>query len=397
MFSLSAYSSADPVHTSSIVRQFRQLADANEALRRELSRCYERLNVVREISENCSTCDDPATLRAALLNRYADTLDAARLLLDHDNRCAPVRAGETSAGPRAVVPSRVRARLAREIEDVRRTRRACRLNLPEASQRGLGEIHLLLSTLEIDSEQPHVVIALRPGGQAPFDEDDQSASETVLTYGGHILRNVQMVQRLRQASLETVGALANAIEARDYYTGGHSERVGWLAVLTGKALRLPAGDLQMLEWSGLLHDVGKIGIPEHVLNKPGELTAEESEQIRQHPRLGYEVLRPVSSLKPVCDAVLYHHENHDGSGYPEGLRGEQIPLSARILHVVDIFDALTSTRSYRAGLGVDKALEVLAVGAQRITDPAATTTFINAFRHYMQAQPDDFKQRFARL
>jgi HD-GYP domain-containing protein (c-di-GMP phosphodiesterase class II) len=153
----------------------------------------------------------------------------------------------------------------------------------------------------------------------------------------------------------------------------------------------------MLEWSGLLHDVGKLGIPEHILNKPGDLTAEEFEQIKRHPRLGYDVLRPISSLKPVLDAVLFHHEDYDGSGYPEGLSGERIPLLARILHVADIFDALTSTRSYRAGLGVDQALDLLAQKAGRITDPAVTAAFIDAFRHYMRTQPEEFALRFPHL
>jgi HD-GYP domain-containing protein (c-di-GMP phosphodiesterase class II) len=242
-----------------------------------------------------------------------------------------------------------------------------------------------------------VVIALRSGQQPPFGSGEQLASEAVLIYGGHILRNVRMVQRLQWAALETVGALANAIEARDRYTRGHSDRVSWLASLVGEALGLPADELQMLEWAGLLHDVGKIGIPEHILNKPGELTAAEFEQIKRHPRLGYEVLRPVSSLQPVLDAVLYHHENHDGSGYPEGLRGEQVPLSARILHVVDIFDALASTRSYRAGLSTDDALSVLARGAGSVTDPAVTTAFIAAVRHNREVQPEDFRRRFGRL
>lgn len=389
--------SADSAATSYIFRQFQQLADANRALQDEISRCYDRLNVVVEMSQDFSSLEDPATLRTALFSRYSDALDAAALLLDHQNGRVSVRLRQTGPRPLAVAPSQIWPRLAPEIDAVLRTRRACYVNLPQARERGLGEVHALLSILQEDSERPHVVIALRRGEQPPFGKDDQLAAETVLIHGGHLLRNVQMVRRLQQASLETVGALANAIEARDKYTGGHSERVSQLAVLTGKALHLPASELQTLEWAGLLHDIGKIGIPEHILSKPGALTAEEFDQIKQHARLGYEVLRPVASLQPVLDAVLYHHENHDGSGYPEELRGEQIPLSARILHVVDIFDALISSRSYRGRLSMEEALQVLTEGTGSITDPAVTTAFVHALRHRVTTQPDEFSRRFEHL
>jgi len=386
---------ATPSSFALITQQLQQLADTNEALQHELTRRYDHLNVVLELSENCSSFESPAEIEAALLSRYAVTLDVSALLLDRGDRHGPAVIGRTRSGLPAA--GQLQERLAAEIELVRRTRHTCRLDRPEARRRGLGDFHVLLSALHGNREHPGVVIALRGGQQPPFDDNDRLASETVLVYGGHMLCNVQMVQRLQQASLETVGALANAIEARDNYTRGHSERVSYLAALTGRALGLSADELQMLEWAGLLHDVGKIGIPERILNKPGELEPAEFEQIKRHPWLGYEVLRPVSSLKAVLDAVLYHHENHDGSGYPDGLCGDQIPLPAQILHVVDIFDALTSSRSYRAGLAVEEALSVLADGMHRITEPKITMAFIRAFGHYVQTEPKDFEQRFAHV
>ena len=202
---------------------------------------------------------------------------------------------------------------------------------------------------------------------------------------------------LERSMLEAVASLAKAVEARDRYTGGHCERVGWLAGLAGRALGLPPDELQMLEWAGLLHDIGKIGVPEEVLNKPGPLTDAEFAIIKRHPRMGYEVLRPLSGLGPVLDAVLYHHENHDGSGYPEGLAGMRIPPSARILHVVDIFDALTSTRSYRRGVSVDEAVGVLRAGSGTVTEPRVTAAFVRALERLMREQPAAFCRRFAHL
>ncbi|MBK8915620.1 MAG: HD-GYP domain-containing protein [Phycisphaerales bacterium] len=219
----------------------------------------------------------------------------------------------------------------------------------------------------------------------------------MLGYGGHILSNVLMVRHLQQTALETVRALANAIDAKDNYTHGHSERVGWLARMVGQALGMPNRQLQILEWAGLLHDVGKIGIPERILNKPGRLTTEEFDEMKRHPRLSYEVLRPVASLAPVLEGVLYHHENHDGSGYPTGLAGDAIPLIARIIHVVDIFDALTSSRSYRKGFTIARAFEILRTDSGRVTDPLVTERFLTAFERYRAERPADFLERFAHI
>jgi HD-GYP domain-containing protein (c-di-GMP phosphodiesterase class II) len=223
------------------------------------------------------------------------------------------------------------------------------------------------------------------------------AAESALGYGGQILSNIHIVRHLQQVAVQTVCALVNAIDAKDNYTFGHSHRVAWLARLTGTALGLAKGELQSLEWAGLLHDVGKIGVSERILNKPGPLTPEEFEEVKRHPRIGYEVLRPVERFGAVLDAVLYHHENHDGSGYPEGRRGEEIPLSARIIHVVDIFDALTTTRTYRDRFPLDDAIAVLDRDAGRVTDPIVTTAFVAAIRRHMVENAGDFAQRFAHI
>ena len=389
-----AFLNAGPIALNNVLDSAQRLVSANESRERQLLAALERLQLVHDIARSVPECNSPSATENTLLRRYAQMLSASAVLIDGEVHCTRLPFDDGHGCVPVLTPGHVRARLGPEIDEVRQTRRAQILSADVAQQRGLGNLHVLLTALEESSQTPQVVIALRDGAQPVFSESDLLAAETIVTYAGHVLRSASMVQRLQQASLETVGALANAIEARDKYTGGHSARVGWLAVLTGSTLRLSESDLQMLDWSGRLHDVGKIGIPERILNKPGPLTAEEFAQIKRHPRLGYDVLRPVSSLGPVLDAVLYHHENHDGSGYPDGLRGNEIPLLARILHVVDIFDALTSTRSYRKGLIVNAALDELSAGAGRITDPEITRAFVTAFRDYMRRQGEDFHRRF---
>ena len=386
-----------PLAGGHVVHQLRQLAAANRALRSELSRWYARLNTVLDFSAGATAGDSPRNLEAALLGRYAAALDLTAVLVDRGGHCTEVRVPGSASADMRIDRERLHLRLAAEIGSARQTGRARCLNGPEAERLGVEDAHVLLSPFQADGGAPEVVIAVRARGQPPFSADDQLASQAVLTMGGQVLRNMRMVRRLREVSLEAVGALANAIEARDNYTGGHSQRVAWLAVLTGRALGLSAEDQQVLAWSGRLHDVGKIAIPERILNKPGQLTREEYEQVREHPRLGYQVLCPLSGLQPVLDAVLYHHENHDGSGYPAGLRGGAIPLTARIMHVVDIFDALTSTRAYRRGLRVAEALRVLDAGAGHITDPEVTTAFTGALRDCIRRQPDVFRERFAHV
>ncbi len=153
--------------------------------------------------------------------------------------------------------------------------------------------------------------------------------------------------------------LAKAIEAKDKYTEGHAQRVSQYAVAIGKKMNLSDQSIKTLEIGGLIHDIGKIGIPEAVLNKPGKLTDEEYEIIKKHPAVGEEICKPLQSLKNILPVIRYHHEKLDGVGYPDGLNAPRIPVEARIVVVADIFDALYSDRPYRGKMPLEKALNIL--------------------------------------
>lgn len=150
-------------------------------------------------------------------------------------------------------------------------------------------------------------------------------------------------------------ALALTIEARDPDTNGHCERLARHAVALGRALGLPPVDLEALHRGGYLHDVGKVGIPDAVLLKPGPLTREEFESMKRHPEIGESLCRPLQSLKRVRPIIRSHHERLDGSGYPDRLRGDAVPLLAQIVGIVDVYDALTSRRPYRNAMTADEA------------------------------------------
>jgi putative nucleotidyltransferase with HDIG domain len=156
-----------------------------------------------------------------------------------------------------------------------------------------------------------------------------------------------------------IQALATALDARDPYTAGHSDRVSVLSVAIGRVLGLPPDELEVLRLGALLHDIGKIGVPDDVLRKPSALTAEEYDAIKQHPVLGARILRSVPFLSRHLSIVELHHERPDGRGYPQGLRGADIPLAARIVHVADAYDAITSARAYRRARPSGEALREL--------------------------------------
>ena len=175
---------------------------------------------------------------------------------------------------------------------------------------------------------------------------------------------------------ETLRALIGAVEARDAYTHGHSARVAELSVHLGQRLGLRPAALRSLAEGAYLHDVGKVGIPDHVLNKPGALTEEERAWIQQHPVVGSDIVGRAPSLRDALAVIRQHHERFDGRGYPDGLAGEQISLAARIVAVVDVWDALTSDRAYRAAWPPDRALRHLEAGRGSHFDPVCLDSFL---------------------
>ena len=175
---------------------------------------------------------------------------------------------------------------------------------------------------------------------------------------------------------ESLTGLVAAMHQRDGHVAGHCERLAYLGVTLGMALGLDGTSLQSLYRGGYLHDIGKIGIPDSILLKPGKLTAQEWATMRSHPARGEEICRHLSSLAPILPLIRHHHERWDGSGYPDGLCGEQIPLLARVLQVADIYDALTNPRPYKEAFSPGKALEILQLEADRgWRDPRLVKTF----------------------
>src|SRR5207248_6747070 len=168
--------------------------------------------------------------------------------------------------------------------------------------------------------------------------------------------NLSRFAQQRALFLGTLGALTESIDAKDPYTCGHSERVGMLAAMMARSLNLNDRIAELYRIAGLVHDVGKIGVPESVLTKQGRLSPTEITAMQRHPEIGYRILKDIPLLKDALPGVLHHHERFDGFGYPHGLAGENIPYIARVLALADTFDAMSSTRSYRPAMGREQVL-----------------------------------------
>lgn len=213
-----------------------------------------------------------------------------------------------------------------------------------------------------------------------FKPEELNILQTLANQLAAMMANMAQQDDLERFTVNIVCSLVNAIEAKDAYTQGHSKRVHQYAMQMAKRLNVSAEDRDALKWASVLHDIGKIGIPERILRKPGKLTEKEFHLIKEHPIKGKTILSPIRQLAPSIEAIAYHHERYDGRGYPEGLKGEEIPLAARIIAVADTFDAITSKRSYRSSKTPSDALLELDQVAGTQLDPRLVKVFKKTLR-----------------
>jgi len=221
-----------------------------------------------------------------------------------------------------------------------------------------------------------IAMGAKIGVERDITSADLKLLEAAATSMGVFFENASLYDDQQAMFLGVLQALTAAIDAKDRYTCGHSERVATLAVELGRRVGLSEEEVERLRISGLVHDIGKIGVPEAVLTKPGRLTDDEFDQIKQHPEIGVRILRDLPQLADVLPGVLHHHERWDGNGYPHGLSGEGIPLFARLLALADSFDAMSSSRTYRSAMPRTAVLEEVQACAGTQFDPALAREFV---------------------
>jgi putative nucleotidyltransferase with HDIG domain len=244
-----------------------------------------------------------------------------------------------------------------------------------ASLAGMG-IELFFALPMFVSERLSGLIAVGYLDPEVYSEEDAVQARQLADQVAVAMSNARLIEELDELNWGTLYALARAIDAKSAWTAGHSERVTQLALRIGQVMGLSQKELDDLHRGGLLHDIGKIGIPPEILDKPGKLTDEEYQFMREHVRIGARILEPIDAYAGVIPIVLQHHEYYDGSGYPDGVDGEDISLGARIFTVSDHYDALISDRPYREGLARDTVIEFIKEGIGSKFDPKVVDAFL---------------------
>jgi hypothetical protein len=364
-----------------------------ENLSREIVRNYEELNLHYELSAKLGTHPAPGPVyhnvveqirqlipcnHIAMLVRDEQGGLTAAYAVDRDGRPAPpftLNPGEGISG------EVVRTASAMIVCNVRQHPQFIEPPFPVTS---------LLSVPMITSGKVLGVINLSDkDGGAEFSTNDLKLLETIARQAAIALENARLFAEVRELFLSTVKSLASAIDAKDPYTHGHSLRVAYYSAIIAEYLHLPPDQHEEVYLAAVLHDVGKIAVPEAILLKPASLDEHEWDEMKQHPLHSAEILSKVKQFKSIARAVRHEHERYDGSGYPDGLKAEEIPLASRIIAIADAYDAMTTSRSYRQGMAPQHAMQLLVkvVGSQ--FDPKIFTHFKTAFEQGRLTLPPD--------
>ena len=236
--------------------------------------------------------------------------------------------------------------------------------------------------IQIRQEVFGVLVAGEKREAAPFGGEDVFLGQFLLNKAALNIENIALYESVVANLHSTLGALVKAMEAKDPYTRSHSRRVTSLSVLTAQGMGLGIDDIESLRFAAYLHDIGKIGVKDYILIKTSKLNDEEYEHVKQHPVIGESIIKDLDMSGSERSIIRHHHEHWDGSGYPDGLAGEEIPLMARIVAVADAFDAMTSDRSYREARDHEAAKEELLRSAGRHFDPEVVKAFLEMLGRY---------------
>lgn len=349
-----------------------------------------RLELIYEVSKKIGAMPRMARLLEQIIEMTQKTLDAsaASILLFDDNEQELYF--EAASGPVGKVLRRVKVNTQYSIagqvahtgkplivNDVS-SNRNFRKNIDEIT--GFVTKSLICVPLVTHHKTMGVLEVLNKRDGSDFNESDMHVVVSVATTAAMAIENTRLHQTILDAYKSTISTLAAAIDAKDPYTFGHSQRVMELTLLAGSSLLLPTEEMETLEYAGILHDIGKIVIDARILNKPDTLTPSEWNIIREHPAIGANLLKKIPFLEKASNIVLYHHERYDGKGYPGGLKGEDIPIGARLIAVADAFDTMTTDRSYRPALSIDYSISELRGCAGTQFCPVTVEAFISGFR-----------------
>jgi len=349
-----------------------------DAMADELSDRYEELHLVYAIDRQVQDMTSGDDLFGDLLESWAGHMDAdvAAFIKPGENLCVSATNLSAPIHNLDLVLVEMRGDLYRFAHS---SRQPIVMNEPDDPRRAYiftdMPFKILCCPVFQDKSVVAILVLLNHAHKEDFSNSDRKLGEVLANHLSSLSRMHSMLAETSKFNQQMAAALIEAVEAKDPYTRGHSERVHHIAMEIGRALQLPPRELDNLFWGSLLHDVGKIGIPDAVLCKPGRLTRDEFTFIMVHPERSYEILRHIDRLKGAVPGARHHQEKYDGTGYPHGLAGNDIPYNARIIAVADTYDSITSSRAYRAGRSHEVALAEIARCAGTQLDPGVVAVF----------------------
>ena len=364
--------------TKELEHKIEELESSRELVKRLLARIGTAMNSYEGIDN----------LLNLIIENSAAALEAqmgALMLVDGENQELYVKTTWSNDGQTADRHLRLKLGegipgcVAKEHHAMRGTIRSSSLGFANTPQE---ESAILSVPLQLRDHPIGVLTVLREDLQRPFTEDDEMLLGSIGSQMAVAIENYRLNLDVERTYLETIMALALAVEAKDPYSAGHSKRVGYYAMKIGEQMGFNEEMLRTLNDAGVLHDIGKIGIKDEILLKPAPLTPDEQKIMQQHSVIGEAIVRPIRSLSKVVALVRHHHERFDGAGYPNGLKGQEIPLGARILAVADTYDAIVTDRPYRKRMTFDQAKAELKRNAGIQHDPVV----IDAFLKFLEAK-----------
>ncbi len=385
----------------------RRMKEENEQLYRDLKQAVKRLTSVNEMSKAIHSILDINELVNFFAQLVAVELGARRvsvMLIDKKTgemkidasvgldekliESVRVRLGEGIAG---WVAEKGEAVLVKDIEKDFRFKKSRDRDSYESNS--FISAPLVLSVpIKYQEETLGVINVNNKIDGGSFTDDDLKFITTLANQAAITIQNIHIFEELKDTHFEAISALAEALEAKDVTTGRHSSRLEKYAIHIAERLGLDNEQIKHLRYAAVLHDIGKIGVSEKILQKPGKLTMEEYAEIKQHPVIGADIVKGITFLTPVAPIIGSHHEWYDGGGYPDRLTGEEIPIESRILAVLDAYDAMTSDRQYRKSLGKERAISELNEFAGTQFDPRIVREFIDVINEVEKREAEQAQQ-----
>lgn len=359
-----------------------------EKIAEELGERYEELHLVYAVDAHMSgrTGQDEEELRS-LLRLVAEHMhaDVAVFVQPSEKLCVHAEVLSQEIPNLDLVLVETRGDLFRFIQAGKET---VVLNEPDDPRRAFIftdlPFRVLASPVRNGASVDSIVVLLNHMHKPHFTNSDRRLVEILANQLASLTRSFLLLRNMTRFTEQLASAMVEAVEAKDPYTAGHSERVNFLSMEIGREMGLAPDELQDLHWGSLLHDVGKIGIPDAVLSKPSKLTKDEYTFIKVHPERSYEILRKVEHLQNAMLGARYHQEMFDGKGYPHGLKGKRIPLHARIIAVADTYDSITSSRAYRPGRSHEAAMREI----ERVSGSQLDPSIVEVFQKLCASEPE---------